>query len=96
MLGFLGFFSPFLFPSEQAEKPFQVTAGIICSLVIVSMRIGLRACGSTRKQKKTPCCCLIFLLTCILEKEEAQEELFQSNFSCKQKSHLCGGGGVNQ
>lgn len=50
MLGFLGFFSPFLFPSEQAEKPFQVAAGIICSLVIVSMRIGLRAYGSTIKK----------------------------------------------
>lgn len=50
----LGFFSTvsFLFPSEQAEKPFQVTAGIICSLVILSMRIGLRACGSLPEKTK--------------------------------------------
>lgn len=46
------FFPLFLFPSEQAEKPFQVTAGIICSLVILSMRIGLRACGSLPEKTK--------------------------------------------
>ncbi|KAI1238231.1 hypothetical protein IHE44_0012949 [Lamprotornis superbus] len=33
----------------------------------------------------------LFKKKCNSEKEEAQEELFQSSFSCNPKSHLCGG-----
>lgn len=40
------------FVSEQGEKPFQMTAGIMHTLVILSVRISLRTCGSVPKNKK--------------------------------------------
>lgn len=73
-MGFCGF------SSKQSEKPFQMTVGIMNSLVILSVTISLRTWGSLQKKINS-------------EKEEAlvmhQEELFRKGFSCNQKLNLC-------